>query len=92
MLKNERYEFILELLKNNKHLTTSEIADKTFSSYSSIRRDLEELEKSGLVIRKYGRVELANNHPMLVSYPLRIEKNSEQKRIIAKKGVTYEKD
>lgn len=88
MLKNERHELILKMLQNNKYMTPKDIADKTFSSYSSIRRDLEELENAGLIMRSYGWVELANKHPMLISYPLRIEKNSEQKRIIAKKAAS----
>lgn len=88
MLKNERHELILEILQNNKYMTPKGISDKIFSSYSSIRRDLEELENAGLIVRSYGRVELANNHPMLIAYPLRIEKNAEQKKIIAKKAAS----
>lgn len=88
MIKNERQKLILEMLHNNKFLTPSEISDRLYTSYSSIRRDLEELEHSGLIRRSYGRVELSNNNPMLITYPLRIEKNSEQKRTIAKKAAS----
>ena len=88
MLKNERHEAILEMLRSKKILTPLELAERTFTSYSSIRRDLEELEDAGLITRSYGRVELAGNHPALISYPVRIGRNSEQKRIIAKKAAS----
>lgn len=86
MAKTERQERILEILKSVKYSTPQIISDELFTSYSSIRRDLEELENSGLVIRSYGRVELANKHPMLVSYPIRMESNSHKKQIMAKKA------
>lgn len=92
MLKSERQEMILELLQECKYITTQELAEKTFASYSSVRRDLEELEDSGLVNRSYGRVELANRNSLLISYPIRINKNSAQKNIIAKKAAALIKE
>lgn len=92
MLKSERQEMILELLQTEKYVTAAALAEKFYSSYSSIRRDLAELEASGLISRSYGRVELSNKSSRLVSYPIRINKNSEQKRIIAKKAASLIKD
>ena len=92
MLKSERQEMILEILQECKYITTQELAGKTFSSYSSVRRDLEELEDAGLINRSYGKVELANRNSLLVSYPIRINKNSEQKNIIAKKAASLIKE
>ena len=92
MLKSERQEMILEILQGCKYITTQELAEKTFSSYSSVRRDLEELEDAGLINRSYGKVELANRNSLLVSYPIRINKNSAQKNIIAKKAAALIKE
>lgn len=92
MLKSERQEMILELLQNCKYTTAEELAKKTFSSYSSVRRDLEELEDSGFITRSYGKVELANRNSLLISYPIRINKNSAQKSIIAKKAAALIKE
>ena len=92
MLKSERQEMILEILQECKYITTQELAGKTFSSYSSVRRDLEELEDAGLINRSYGKVELANRNSLLVSYPIRINKNSAQKNIIAKKAAALIKE
>lgn len=86
MLKSERQEMILEILQNCRYSTASTLKEQLFASYSSIRRDLEELENMGLIRRSYGKVELVGNSPLLVSYPIRINKNSEQKKIIAKKA------
>lgn len=88
MLKSERQEIILEILQECKYITTQELAERIYSSYSSIRRDLEELESAGLINRSYGRVELSNHNSILVSYPIRINKNSGQKSIIAKKAAS----
>lgn len=92
MLKSERQEMILEILQNCRHSTTAKLKEQLFASYSSIRRDLEELENMGLIRRSYGKVELACNSPLLISYPIRINKNSEQKKIIAKKAAKLIKD
>lgn len=92
MLKSERQELILEILQECKYTTAQAIASKTFSSYSSVRRDLEELEATGLINRSYGKVELSNRNSLLVAYPIRINKNSAQKNIIAKKAATLIKE
>ena len=92
MLKSERQEMILEILQECKYTTAQALAERTFSSYSSVRRDLEELEDSGLINRSYGKVELANRNSILISYPIRINKNSAQKNIIAKKAAALLKE
>lgn len=86
MIKTERQERILEMLGNMRYTSAKEIADRLFTSYSSIRRDLEELENAGLIIRSYGKVELVNKNPMLISYPIRMGVNSQKKQMIAKKA------
>lgn len=86
MLKTERHERILEILNGVKYTSPYELAKMLFTSYSSIRRDLEELENAGLILRSYGKVEINNNHPTLVAYPIRIEKNSSKKQNMAKKA------
>lgn len=88
MLKTDRQENILEILKRVKRTTSKKLADELYTSYSSIRRDINELEQAGLVIRSYGRVELAETHPMMVAYPIRMEKNSDKKLEIAKKAAS----
>lgn len=86
MLKSERQEMILDILNQCRYTTTHELTKKIYSSYSSVRRDLEELESLGLIFRSYGKVELANRNSSLISYPIRANKNAEQKKIIAKKA------
>ena len=88
MIKPERHELILEILQKNKYSTTKELANELYASYSSIRRDLEILEHEGLISRSYGKVELVNNHPMIISYPIRMEKDANKKQIIARKAAS----
>lgn len=87
-MKTERHEQILEILRNYKHLAPKDIADKLFTSYSSVRRDLEEMELAGLITRSYGKVSLANTNSMLISYPIRITENVTPKQQMAKKAAS----
>ena len=50
MLKYERAEEILTLLKEKGHMTVAELCELLYTSESSIRRDLIRLEEKGLLI------------------------------------------
>ena len=54
MLQNDRYDFILNLLKQNKSIQVKEIASLLNISESTIRRDLINLEKEGKLNRVHG--------------------------------------
>ena len=54
MLTIERIKEITEELKNKNAVSVKELAKKHFTSESTIRRDLEKLEKMGIVKRSYG--------------------------------------
>lgn len=92
MLKNDRREKILEILASRRKISARELAGLCYSSYSSIRRDLEELEKEGLITRSYGSAYLAKSTSYLVPYPLRINKSFGQKCAIAKKAAALIKE
>lgn len=88
MSKIDRQEEILALLHKQTSLAPQKIAEQLFTSYSSIRRDLEELELAGLIKRSYGKAELVKNHPMAISYPVRMTENAQKKQLIAKKAAS----
>lgn len=88
MLKTERQENIIKILSTNKNITAKKLSQMLFTSYSSIRRDLETLEKSGLVICSYGKIELVETPPILISYPIRMGENTNKKQLIAKKAAS----
>lgn len=54
MLSNERHQRILNLLIEQKTITVQELSSRLYSSPSTIRRDLSELEEQGVVKRVHG--------------------------------------
>ena len=54
MLKNERIEQVLELLKSRKFCTVDELVNELHYSPATIRRDLTQLAQRGLVEKSYG--------------------------------------
>ena len=54
MYKNKREELIMSILEEKKYITVNELSKITYTSASSIRRDLSSLEKRGLIKRNYG--------------------------------------
>ena len=58
MFNIERQNEILQLLQQRKSMAVQELSKLLFTSESTIRRDLNELEKSGKVRRTFGGVVL----------------------------------
>lgn len=84
MPKNLRQEQLLNLLLVEKKLTSKKLADELDVSEDTIRRDIHELSKKGLLKKVRGGAETASNK--LYSYHQNLVVNSEQKEIIAKKA------
>ena len=55
-MKEERYEKILKYLEESSFITVEELSHKLFVSMPTVRRDLNELQRMGLVIRSHGGV------------------------------------
>ena len=58
MLKNERAERIVEILREQKYTTVQMLVDRLHYSPATVRRDLVYLEGLGLVEKSYGGVSL----------------------------------
>ena len=86
MLQYERQQEILNILKQEKSLKVKDIAKKVFSSESSVRRDLEVLEKEGYINRVYGGAILSEPSNGIIPLNLRADQNSAKKSLIAKKA------
>lgn len=54
MFTIERQQGIMNVLKSKKSVTVTELSQKFFIGEATIRRDLEKLEKTGLLKRTYG--------------------------------------
>ena len=81
MLKNSRSEEILHLINAKGSISIHELAEKTFASRSTVRRELDKLEHRGLIRRHHGGAEsvLSLNPPEII----RRERNQAEKRAIA---------
>jgi DeoR/GlpR family transcriptional regulator of sugar metabolism len=82
LLKSERQWRILQLIEENGRGTVAELSQMLGVSGSTIRRDLEALDKDGLIEREHGGAFLPNPAP--VEPPVlqrRIERAAEKRRI-----------
>lgn len=86
MFNIERQNEILQLLQQRKSMTVQELSKLLFTSESTIRRDLNELEKSGKVRRTFGGVVLEETLNKEVPLLLRRSQNHEAKQKIAAKA------
>jgi DNA-binding MarR family transcriptional regulator len=83
MLNGYRREHILEHLSNHNRLTVSGVAASLNVSDETVRRDLKDLEKEGLLRRVHGgAIGVSPNRDDPISE--RVQKHAKEKRIIAK--------
>ncbi|MBN1468505.1 MAG: DeoR/GlpR transcriptional regulator [Fusobacteriaceae bacterium] len=62
MLTSERKRIILENIRSEGSVKLKELMELTNSSESTIRRDLNDLENKGLIVREHGGAALRNNY------------------------------
>ncbi len=87
-----RQEQILNILNERTFVTVNELSALTFTSPSSIRRDLTYLQNNGLVQRTHGGVSMPSPIKGVASFYDRSKKNIKEKRIIAQKAAHLLKD
>lgn len=87
MLAQERHEIIMNLIDKNKIVKVSEMVQKFDVSIETIRRDLEYLEKQGVLKRVYGGAVPAKTFSKEPSYSTREIVNLYEKQCIAEKTV-----
>lgn len=85
---SDRQEQILQILNERTFITVNELASLTFTSPSSIRRDLTHMQNSGLVKRSHGGVSLPEPISGVASFYDRTHQNIHEKRTIAKKAAS----
>ena len=83
-MSNSRREEILFLVNTKGTISIHELAEKTFASHSTIRRELEKLELQGLLRRYHGGAESVTGlYPPRI---IRFNHNQEQKKMIGEKA------
>ena len=84
MLITERHQIILNLLKEKKNVKLQELVDLTNTSESTLRRDLDQLEKQNYLKRVHGGASLIKSKREEPSVNERTTKNFDEKGMIAK--------
>jgi len=83
MLTVERQNEILEILREKRSMTVVTLAKKLFVSEATIRRDLSEMEKLGLIHRAHGGAVIAENDSGEISMTVRLDQKQREKQIIS---------
>lgn len=86
MLTPERYQLILNIVKDKKIATIHELVEGTQSSESTIRRDLIQLEKENKLARFHGGAELARSKSEETTITERSSSYFFEKKAIAKRA------
>ena len=89
---SKRQEQILSILNERSFVTVKELSAITFTSQSSIRRDLSYLQNNGFVKRTHGGVSSLEPMVNVASYYDRLHKNANGKRLIAQKAAAFLKE
>ena len=91
-MKDKRQHEIVTLLKQEQTLKTSELVTKFQVSLETVRRDINELERLGIVKKVYGGIRLAPNDTHLATldkWAKRIKQCRREKELIAAKTLDY---
>ena len=91
MLAEERHEIILELLQEKRSITVTEIKDRLGISESTIRRDLNILDRERKLTKVFGgavALDTASFAPEL-TVPQKLKVNEHEKRCIARHAVSF---
>ncbi len=86
MLKKERQNSILEVIKVRKYCTVQFLSKQLFVAPITIRRDLVEMESAGLILRCYGGATIPEHENREVPFEIRNKSNSSAKEELAKKA------
>lgn len=86
MLTEKRHKIILELLQEKRSITVAEIKDKLGISESTIRRDLNSLDRERKLIKVFGGAVALEVVPTVteLSVPQKLRVNEKEKRCIAR--------
>lgn len=92
MLAQERYEYIIEILNKDCAVKVSKLIKELNVSIETIRRDLEYLEKKGVLERVYGGAVLKKVSVDKLSFEKREEEFRSEKLEIASIAIKYIKE
>ena len=86
MLRLEREKEILAILEDKGHASVQQLSQILYTSESTIRRILVDLDRKGQIRRSYGGAELIQVQHQVDQFHSRLRQNSHAKKIIAEKA------
>ena len=89
MFAYERKEQILDILKMKRAVSVEELCQTLYTSGATIRRDLQMLEKDGMIKRTHGGAVLLEGNSTETPLVLRENENSQKKQAISELAVTH---
>ena len=92
MLKEERYDKILEILEEETYVSAHKLSKMLFVSLPTIRRDLAELDLRKQIIRSHGGAKKIQDKHIVAPLDFRKTVNSAQKRRLCKGGASLVSD
>ena len=96
MIASERFSKIVAMVNEREFISTKELSKTLDVTETTIRRDCEELEKQGLLIRVHGGAKSIKTNPILSNIDDKemSERSiySEQKEAVCKKAASFVKD
>lgn len=92
MVPEDRLDQIKAILSVQKSISANELGKKLYVSPSTIRRDLIELEKMGIVRRTHGGAVLIAESSTVFAYAVRSEERHEEKEKIARSAANFIND
>ena len=92
MLKEERYDKILEILDKENYITAEKLSKALYVSLPTIRRDLNALDKRGLIIRSHGGAKKISDEKTVMPVEFRKSINYKEKRKLCEKAVSLIKE
>ena len=84
MLRTQRLDEILAILRQCRYATVAELSDRLYASPATSRRDIALLEKSELLVKSHGGVALADGHNRFIELEQRAEAHRAEKLQIAR--------
>ena len=76
MLTEQRYQIILDLLKEKKSVTATELKEILDTSESTVRRDITALHKAGKLIKVFGGAVALEDGDTVSAYEPTVEKRA----------------
>lgn len=83
MTKSERFTSIRQHLYSTGYSSVHDIATAVGASLATVRRDLQELENTGAIIREHGGASISESVEVEVAFEQRVQHNLAAKRAIA---------